>query len=302
MRALYICGSLNQTKMMYAVSRQLPEFRAFFTPYYCDGYLRPILRTGILEWTVMGGRFLRQTLGFLKERGVSIDYEGRRGPYDLVVTCSDLIVPKNVRRSKLVLVQEGMTDPESILYHLVKILPLPRWLASTATTGLSDAYDLFCVASEGYRDLFVKKGVRQEKTRVTGIPNFDDCRSFVDNDFPHRDYVLAATSDRREVYRYENRRRFIDKVNRLARGRPIVFEFHPNENHDQARREVERAEANSVPHPRLLFPRKITQQHDIPKHRGLVVIPRVGSDQRGILFESDGMVEGIEEVMVKLPR
>ena len=240
MRALYICGSLNQTKMMYAVSCHLPEFRAFFTPYYCDGYLRPIHRTGILDWTVMGGRFLRQTLGFLNERGVSIDYEGRRGPYDLVVTCSDLIVPKNVRRSKLVLVQEGMTDPESILYHLVKTLPLPRWLASTATTGLSDAYDLFCVASEGYRDLFVKKGVRREKTRVTGIPNFDDCRSFVDNDFPHRDYVLAATSDRREVYRYENRRRFIDKVNRLALGRPIVFKFHPNEDHDRARREVER--------------------------------------------------------------
>ena len=111
MRALYICGSLNQTKMMYAVSRHLPEFRAFFTPYYCDGYLRPIHRIGILDWTVMGGRFLRQTLEFLNERGVSIDYEGRLGPYDLVVTCSDLIVPKNVRRSKLVLVQEGMTDP-----------------------------------------------------------------------------------------------------------------------------------------------------------------------------------------------
>ena len=47
-------------------------------------------------------------------------------------------------------------------------------------------------------------------------------------------------SDRREVYRYENRHRFIDKVNRLARGRPIVFKFHPNEDHDRARREVER--------------------------------------------------------------
>ncbi len=240
MRALFICGSLNQTKMMYAVSRHLPGFRAFFTPYYCDGYLKPIHRTGILDWTVMGGKFLRQTLAFLNERGCAIDYEGRSGSYDLVVTCSDLIIPKNVRRARLVLVQEGMTDPESILYHLVKCLPLPRWLASTATTGLSDAYDLFCVASDGYRDLFVKKGVRQEKMRVTGIPNFDDCRSFLDNDFPHRDYVLAATSDRREVYRYENRRAFIHKVNRIADGRPIVFKFHPNESHDRARREVER--------------------------------------------------------------
>lgn len=240
MRALYICGSLNQTKMMFAVSRHLPEFHAAFTPYYCDGYLKPILKSGILEWTVMGGKFLRQTLGFLNERGVDIDYEGRRGPYDLVVTCSDLIIPKNIRRSKVVLVQEGMTDPESILYYLVKALPLPRWLASTATTGLSDAYDLFCVASEGYRDLFVRKGVRRDKTQVTGIPNFDDCRSFVENDFPYRDYVLAATSDRREVYRYENRRGFIDKAKRIADGRPILFKFHPNEDHDRARREVER--------------------------------------------------------------
>ncbi len=240
MRALFICGSLNQTKMMYAVSRHLPEFRPFFTPYYCDGYLRCVQRTGILDWTVMGGPFLRQTLAFLNERGVTIDYEGRKGPYDLVVTCSDLIVPRNVRGVRLVLVQEGMTDPESFLYHLVKRLPLPRWLASTATTGLSDAYDLFCVASEGYRDLFVKKGVRPEKTRVTGIPNFDDCSSFVDNDFPHRGYVLAATSDRREIYRYENRRAFIHKVNRIADGRPILFKFHPNEDHDRARREVER--------------------------------------------------------------
>ena len=32
MRALYICGSLNQTKMMYAVSCHLPEFRALFHP------------------------------------------------------------------------------------------------------------------------------------------------------------------------------------------------------------------------------------------------------------------------------
>ena len=30
----------------------------------------------------------------------------------------------------------------------------------------------FCVASEGYRDLFISKGVKPEKIYVTGIPNF----------------------------------------------------------------------------------------------------------------------------------
>jgi hypothetical protein len=96
------------------------------------------------------------------------------------------------------------------------------------------------VASEGYRDLFIGKGVRPEKIRVTGIPNFDDCASHVGNDFPHKDYVLVATSDMRETYRYENRRRFIEKANRLADGRQLVFKFHPNENTARAAREVER--------------------------------------------------------------
>ena len=38
MRALYICGSINQTRMVHRVARQLPQFEAYFTPYYCDGF------------------------------------------------------------------------------------------------------------------------------------------------------------------------------------------------------------------------------------------------------------------------
>ena len=49
--------------------------------------------------------------------------------YDLVVTCSDLVVPKNIRHGRVVLVQEGMTDPENMAYYLVKYLGLPRYLA-----------------------------------------------------------------------------------------------------------------------------------------------------------------------------
>jgi hypothetical protein len=48
-------------------------------------------------------------------------------------------------------------------------------LAGTAATGLSDAYHAFCVASEGYRDFFIRKGARPEKIIITGIPNFDNC-------------------------------------------------------------------------------------------------------------------------------
>jgi hypothetical protein len=35
-------------------------------------------------------------------------------------------------------------------------------------TGLSHVYAAFCAASSGYRDLFVRKGVRPERIEVTG--------------------------------------------------------------------------------------------------------------------------------------
>jgi hypothetical protein len=240
MKALFVCGSLNQTKMMYEISRHLPQFDKYFTPYFCDGLGRIVQRSGALDFTVLGGRFMQRTLDFLEQQGVAFDYEGRDRRYDLVVTCSDLIVPRRIRDTKLVLVQEGMTDPENFAFHLVRALRLPRWMAQTSTTGLSDLYDRFCVASEGYRDLFIGKGVRPEKLRVTGIPNFDHCESYLDNDFPHRDYVLVATSDMRETFKYENRRKFIDKARRIADGRPLIFKFHPNEDPRRAGAEVER--------------------------------------------------------------
>ncbi len=240
MRALFICGSVNQTRMMHQIAAALPQFQCFFTPYYCDGFYKLVQRLGGVEWSVMGGRFLKKTLAYLAAHRLAVDHEGKNGPYDLVITCSDIIVPRNVRGTRLVLVQEGMTDPEGITFFLVRRLGFPRWMATTAGTGLSDAYDLFCVASEGFRDLFIGKGVKPEKLRVTGIPNFDHCQAFLDNDFPHRDYVLVATSDRRETFKYENRAAFIRKARDIAGGRPLLFKFHPNEDAERARREVER--------------------------------------------------------------
>ena len=240
MKALFICGSVNQTRMMHKISKYLTNFQVFFTPYYCDKFGKLCMKSGLLDFCVMGGKFLKNTFEYLERNSLEIDHEGRKGPYDLVLTCSDLIVPKNVRNTKLVLVQEGMTDPETLLFYIVKYLRLPRWIASTSTTGLSNLYDIFCVASEGYSDLFKKKGVKPAKIRVTGIPNFDNCVSFNKNDFPYKDYVLAATSDRREIYRYENRKKFIEQANKLAKSKKLIFKFHPNENISRATEEVER--------------------------------------------------------------
>ncbi len=157
-----------------------------------------------------------------------------------MITTTDLIVQRNIRRNPIVLIQEGMTDPEALMFHLCKHLGLPRYLASTATMGLSDAYQVFCVASEGYRDLFIRKGVRPEKIAVTGIPNFDNAARFYRNRFPYRGYVLVATSDTRETFKRDDRERFIRRALEIAAGRPLIFKLHPNENFHRSYREIQR--------------------------------------------------------------
>jgi hypothetical protein len=239
-RVLFICGSLNQTTMMHEIGRHFGAHDCFYTPYYSDGLLHWASRNGLLDFTVLGGRMRRLTDEYLDCHRLPRDERGRQGPYDLVVTCSDLIVQRNIRRSPLVLVQEGMTDPEDLCYRLVRALGLPRWLGSTATTGLSLAYDRFCVASEGYRDQFVARGVPPDKVVVTGIPNFDNCRAFLDNDFPLRGYVLVATSDTRETFKRDSRPRFLRRVGEIAQDRPLIFKLHPNENVRRSTGEIRR--------------------------------------------------------------
>lgn len=235
---LYICGSLNQTKMMHKISKHLTHHNNYFTPYYGDGYIKKLADMGLLDFSILGGQFKKRTMDYLAFHDLTIDYEGKDRHYDLVFHCSDLIVPKNIRNKKVILVQEGMTDPEGLGYYIVKYLKLPRWMASTSVTGLSNQYDKFCVASEGYKELFIKKGVKPWKIEVTGIPNHDNFKEFLDNDFPYQNYVLAATSDARETFKFENRKKFIKKIVEIATGRKIIFKLHPNENVKRANREI----------------------------------------------------------------
>lgn len=238
-RILFVGGSLNQTTMVHKIAGELREHECVFTPYYADGLLRWAAEREWLGFTILGGRPRATSEAFLRGEGAAIDYRGEGGRWDLVVTTSDLVVPRNLRGVPMVLVQEGMTDPEDWRYRLVRATGLPRWMANTSMTGLSHAYRAFCVASEGYRDLFVAKGVDSTKIEVTGIPNFDDCASFLRNDFPHRGYVLGATSCLRETWKPEDRRGFIRRCLEVADGRELLFKLHPNEDHDRARREIE---------------------------------------------------------------
>ncbi|GMT46656.1 MAG: hypothetical protein IEMM0007_0222 [bacterium] len=245
-KVLFICGSLNQTTIMHEISRHLSEFDCYFTPYYGDGLIHVLNNYGMLDFTVMGGSFRQQTDSYLKSAGVKTDYRGASNDYDLVVTCQDLIIQKNIRKKKVVLVQEGMTDPENFIYRLVKRFKLPRYLASTAATGLSDAYEKFCVASEGYREHFIGKGVKPEKIAVTGIPNFDNAIQYLDNKFPYKGYVLVATSDTRETFKLDNREKFLRSAMSIANGRQLIFKLHPNEKVERATREIKRHAPDAV--------------------------------------------------------
>lgn len=237
-KILFICGSLNQTTMMHKISLYFTEFECFFTPYYADGIEDWAGKANLLEFTVLGGRHMQESKEYIIKNSLKMDYRGERYDYDLVITSSDLIIQRNILRKRIVLVQEGITEPETWVYWLVKWLKLPRYLANTSTSGLSDAYDLFCVASEGYAKHFIRKGVRPEKIAVTGIPNFDNLKQNVNNDFPQQDFVLVATTPLRETFRYDNRANFIKRCVAIATGRPLIFKLHPTEHVDRATREI----------------------------------------------------------------
>ena len=239
-RVFFICGSLNQTTQMHQIAAELPDCVPSFSPYYGDAFLTRLRRLGLVEQTIGGNKLRTRCLDYLHAQGLDVDMDGQRGGYDLVVTCSDVIVPKNVRRLPLLVVQEGILDPDNYLAQLVRRFPnaLPRWLVGTAATGLSGLYDKFCVASEGYREQFIANGAPAERIVATGMPNFDDCARFLDNDFPYRGYVLACTSDARETLKLEDRRGFIHKALRVAGERPLIFKLHPNENVARALSEI----------------------------------------------------------------
>jgi hypothetical protein len=235
---LLICGTLNQTKAMLQIGAQLTEHHCYYTPFYCDGHLLRAANRGQLDFTVLAGPLRERSMRCLHEAGVPIDERGEGGSYDLVVTCTDLIIQQNIKNRRIVLVQEGLTEPERLLFLFVKYFGVPRVFANTAAFGLSDAYEVFCVASAGARDLFVRKGVRPEKMVITGIPNFDNVAAYRNNDFPHKGFVLVCTSNARETFKFDNRRRFLRHALAMAAGRPIIFKLHPAEQHERATREI----------------------------------------------------------------
>ena len=240
LNVLLITGSMNQTTQMHQIASHLPDCNCYFSQIYADSKaVNWVRRRGWVDHTILAGKFRADSEAYLRQHGLPIDYRGKSRQYDLVVVCSDLFVPANVRATRSVFVQEGMVDPVTPLSRLVKRLRLPRWLAiGTSLNGSSNLCDMYCVASEGYRDFFHHMGTDPNKLLVTGIPNFDNLDQHRHNDFPHHDYVMVATTDMRETFRTEDRPAFLCKCVEMAAGRQLLVKLHPNEIYDRALQEI----------------------------------------------------------------
>jgi len=86
-RILFICGSMNQTTQMHKISRYLTPYAQAFTPYFCDGLDEFFRKRGWMEFTIIGEKLASRCRRYLEENNLDIDYQGVKGPYDLVLTC-----------------------------------------------------------------------------------------------------------------------------------------------------------------------------------------------------------------------
>ena len=241
-KILFITGSINQTTQMQQIAAGLSSYDCWFSQIFLDFpvFQWVIDNTEFLSKTVLSGQFKENSEKYCCEHGMRMDYKAKLNHYDLVVYCSDMIIPDRMLQTKTLWVQEGMIDEYTPFSKVVKKLHLPPYFAvGTALNGSSNICDVYCAASEGYKNRFVKIGTDAHKILVTGIPNFDNCKQFLNNNFTHKDYVLVATSDNREVFKKEDRPAFIRHCVEMAGGRKLIFKLHPNEIFERAIAEIQ---------------------------------------------------------------
>ena len=161
-----------------------------------------------------------------------------------------MLFPKKFANTKTIWLQEGMIDPFTSLSAIIQEMKLPRyWSFGTSLNGTSNLCDIYCAASEGYKNYITCHGTDANKVVVTGIPNYDNLVRYATNDFPFHNYVMVATTDMRETFRYENRPLFLKKCVEIAAGRPLLFKLHPNEKTQRAIQEIK----NHCPQDTMIF-------------------------------------------------
>ena len=250
-KILFVIGSLNQTRQMHSIALQLPEYDCFFSQIFSH---HPIVsnfaKWGLLDNTILGGEYKKKSEEYLIKHKLVNDYAKRnyQHQYDLIFMCSDLIVTNTIRKYKTIFIQEGMTDPITNWGKFTHFLGLPGYMAfNTAYNGSGNICDIYCAASEGYKEQYIQLGTSADRIVVTGIPNYDNVNAYNNNDFPYRDYVLVATSDLRETFQKDNRKAFLINCLKIADGRPLIFKLHPNEQKERAIAEIkENTPANTL--------------------------------------------------------
>ncbi len=229
---------------MHQIASALPDFDCFFSQLYSKHpVIRTVVRSGLLDTTILSGEFKKRGDAYLFRHRLRNDYAASvyNNTYDLAVLCTDLLVTKELRKIKTVWVQEGMTDPVTPWAKLTRRLGLPPYMAmNTAFNGAGNSCDLYCAASEGYREQFTSLGTDPSRIFVTGIPNYDHAKALLKNDFPHSGYVMVATSDMRETLRKDDRGQFIGSCVAIACGRQLLFKLHPNEKKERAIAEIKK--------------------------------------------------------------
>jgi hypothetical protein len=250
-KILFIVGSPNQTNQMYKISTLLEDtYECWFSQFYPDyAFEKFALRKGWLDTTIMAGTFKAKADKFIADHGLRNDYMAAKNNYDMTLFCTDLIVPRKLRAGKKIWVQEGMIDRVDTWSKFVKasrIIP-PYFALGTSLNGSRNKCDIYCAGSEGYKNFISKMGTQKDKIAVTGIINYDDIYKFLNNDFPHRHYVMVATSDIRECYGHDDRFAFLEECVKKANGRQMLFKLHPNEEVQRAVSEIKAvAPANSL--------------------------------------------------------
>lgn len=241
-KILFIIGSPNQASQMHQIASLLPEYDCYFSQLYSKHpIVKWFVRRGYLDTTILAGEFRRKGDAYLQQHCLRNDYarEIYKNEYDLAVLCTDLLVTKELRKIKTVWVQEGMTDPVTPWARWMRRLGLPPYFAkNTAFNGCGNICDFYCAASEGYKEQFNGWGTDASRIFVTGIPNYDNAAALLDNGFPHRGYVMVATSDIRECFNKDDRPGFIRHCVEIAAGRPLLFKLHPNEIKERAIAEI----------------------------------------------------------------
>jgi len=226
---------------MHQISKHLGDYDCWFSQLFPDSaFLKGVLKyTPFADGTVLASHFKIRAENYMQQHGMKIDYGGNKNRYDLVVYCTDMVIADKFKKTKTIWVQEGMIDKRTFLTGIVKGLGLPPYFtADTSLNGSTNVCDIYCTASEGYKNYFANNGTDPAKLIVTGIPNYDNNRQFLDNDFPYHNYVMVASTDMRETYRFENRPAFIKRAVKIADGRQILFKLHPNEKIDRAEAEI----------------------------------------------------------------